>query len=580
MSQPQNHLTLSSPSAPPSNAKISASHLKKYCSSVRVRNSAEALPQTTVKENVSLKSHAHPTPVKCSLLPSVQKSRHVSPLVKLTENPSITAPSSVKSTANPSTTQCNKASSMKLKSACAFCKESLKALGKGRNFTGVIQEQLYNKYEASTQNTYNLNMINDIVLNTNTQLVVNFKEYLIYDDLTEFIKEFQQRSAAELRELIDYYDASSKVFPNFVALDEKKFMFKNITRKQKAINRRYMQLAQPQSEPGRRLLTTKFLAEVAKHCSRTLIGEKTRLEDLLDQFVQRDSLSTVHKSRCEGRKPKFSTARPKAKEEQVKSPRKLVVMAKNFLGASNSKKLYKRHSSQKEIPKSIKVNKQKKNGRASATGCYYSNKKEKKQRPLVVSAKNPIASARVTLSGTDALQININLNLILDKERLRSGTPYTCTLADKHGDRESICQVQATVASKAAMLLKKELQSDIVGKVKSRKQFRNKQEFMLTNEREGNLVEKLKEKKNKGRGSVNSQQRRNLAINHLCKSIKNLLSPSGSTLSKPGLKGSRLRGVGSPRGVKRVHRRSGTDVVQSEAKHNSMLGQETQLFPI
>eukprot|EP00826_Nyctotherus_ovalis_P006505 TRINITY_DN11556_c0_g2_i1.p1 TRINITY_DN11556_c0_g2~~TRINITY_DN11556_c0_g2_i1.p1 ORF type:complete len:573 (+),score=121.91 TRINITY_DN11556_c0_g2_i1:214-1932(+) len=572
MSQPQNHLTLSNPSAPPSDTKISIPHLKKYCSNVRIRNCVEALPQVMVKENLSLKLHAHPTPVKCILLPSAQKSRHVSPLVKLTENPSITAPSSVKSTANPSTTQCNKASSVKLKSVCAFCK--------GRNFAGVIQEQLYNKYEASTQNTYNLNMINDIVLNTNTQLVVSFKEYLIYDDLTEFIKEFQYRPAAELKELIDYYDVSSKVFPNFVALEEKKFMFKNITRKQKAINRRYMQLTQPQTEVSRRLLTSKFLAEITRHCSRTMIGERTGLEELLEQFVQRDSLSTAQKSRCEGRKPKFITARPKVKEEQVKSPRKLVVMAKNFLGASNSKKLYKRHSSQKEITKSIKINKQKKSGRASATGCYYSNKKEKKQRPLVVNAKNPIASARVTLSDTDPLQININLNLILDKERLRSGTPYTCTLTDKRGGKESICQVQANIISKATMVLKKELQSNRIGKVKSRKLFRNKQESMLTNE--GNLIEKLKGKKNKGRGSVNPQQRRNLAINHLCKSIKNLLSPSGSALLKPGLKVPKSRGVGSPHGVKikHVHRRSGTDVVQNEMKHNSMLGQETHLFPI
>lgn len=65
-----------------------------------------------------------------------------------------------------------------------------------------------------------------------------FKEYLIYDDFSEYLKRFYNRreSIERLPRVFEFYDNYSKVFPNYVSLPESKYMFKNIERKQKLID--------------------------------------------------------------------------------------------------------------------------------------------------------------------------------------------------------------------------------------------------------------------------------------------------------------------------------------------------------
>lgn len=520
----------------------------------------KSLPKE-IKENLLLKPHAHATPTRNKLL-SAQRSKRGTPLGKLIENPSIATPSSAK---NLVATRRNKESNRKVKVVCAFCK--------GKKLTKIIQQQLYNKYEASTQNTYNLNMVNDIMLDIKTELAANFKEHLIYNDSTEFLRLFNSRPQSQLEELANYYHAASKVFPNFISLEEKKFMFKNISRKQKAINRRLVHLAQTGSELSEnRLFNSRFLSEIAMRCSRTMVGEGERLEEVLDKFIYRDSLSIIHKSRCENMKTTFCTG---------KSPQKKpVVMAKNFLGASKDKakgkQSLKRYASQKEIVKSIRLSSQ----HASAIRSSRKNHnsvQSLKQKPGKAAAKSPLASARLTLSDSDPLQISISLNLVLDKAKLRSGTPSVCAAAVR--DVLGAYQVQAkaglkkgNLGGKREGLSKKELV--VFGNVTA----------IRSEDGEKFVVGKAKGKKGKGRGSVKPQQRRNIAINHLCKSIKNLLLPIGSSNSKPTLKRSGKSGkIYSPRSTKitkYVHRRSGTDIVQSGARHTSAIEQGKGLLPV
>ena len=60
-----------------------------------------------------------------------------------------------------------------------------------------------------------------------------FKDYLIFDDVSEFLKRLYKKSEAvsRLPKVITFYETYSKVFPNYVNLPENKFMFKNIERK-------------------------------------------------------------------------------------------------------------------------------------------------------------------------------------------------------------------------------------------------------------------------------------------------------------------------------------------------------------
>lgn len=85
---------------------------------------------------------------------------------------------------------------------------------------------------------YNVKIVNDIIYNEQTHVVSTFKDYLIYDDVSEFLKRFynNQETKARLPKIFEFYEKYSKVFPNYVALTESKYMFKNIERKQRLID--------------------------------------------------------------------------------------------------------------------------------------------------------------------------------------------------------------------------------------------------------------------------------------------------------------------------------------------------------
>ena len=74
--------------------------------------------------------------------------------------------------------------------------------------------------------------------NANTHLVSVFKDYLLYDDMTEFFKEFYDRKEIypRLKTIYDYYESSSYLFPNYTAINEGKYIYRNIIKKQKLID--------------------------------------------------------------------------------------------------------------------------------------------------------------------------------------------------------------------------------------------------------------------------------------------------------------------------------------------------------
>lgn len=116
---------------------------------------------------------------------------------------------------------------------CKFCS----GLARSKSLKGVIHENLNSKYLTS-RDFYNVKIINDIIYNECTHIVSIFKDYLIYDDISEFLKRFyrQDETKTRLPKIFEFYDKYSKVFPNYVILGESKYMFKNIERKQRAID--------------------------------------------------------------------------------------------------------------------------------------------------------------------------------------------------------------------------------------------------------------------------------------------------------------------------------------------------------
>lgn len=89
------------------------------------------------------------------------------------------------------------------------------------------------KKYLTSKDFYNVKIINDIIYNEPTHMVAVFKDYLIFDDLSEFLKRHYEdnETIQRLPKIWEFYEKYSKVFPNYVNLPENKFMYKNIERK-------------------------------------------------------------------------------------------------------------------------------------------------------------------------------------------------------------------------------------------------------------------------------------------------------------------------------------------------------------
>ena len=90
---------------------------------------------------------------------------------------------------------------------------------------------------------YNSRIINDIIYNEKSHIVSLFKDHLILDDCSEFLKRYYvlTESAIRLPRFFEYHETYSRIYPNYTALPESKFIYKNIHRKQKIIDQQQNQ---------------------------------------------------------------------------------------------------------------------------------------------------------------------------------------------------------------------------------------------------------------------------------------------------------------------------------------------------
>ena len=85
---------------------------------------------------------------------------------------------------------------------------------------------------------HDVKMINDILYNEKSHYVEMFKEYLLYEDYNEFLKQYYSDIFLKnkLEKILIFYEKYSKIFPNYTVIRESKYLYKNIKRKQKMIN--------------------------------------------------------------------------------------------------------------------------------------------------------------------------------------------------------------------------------------------------------------------------------------------------------------------------------------------------------
>ena len=107
---------------------------------------------------------------------------------------------------------------------------------KNTNYLAKIHNNLREKYTTTTE-FYNSRIVHDIMYNENNQIVSIFKDFLILDDLTEFLKRYYYKEEVwtRLPKIFTFYSSAFPTYPNYAILPENKYMFKNISKKQKVL---------------------------------------------------------------------------------------------------------------------------------------------------------------------------------------------------------------------------------------------------------------------------------------------------------------------------------------------------------
>ena len=102
----------------------------------------------------------------------------------------------------------------------------------------LARKHLIKKYD-NPPSFHDIKIINDIIFNEETHFVAIFKEYLIYEEMNEFLKRFYYKEEIrhKMPKILLFYEKYSKIYANYTQLPESKYMYKNIKRKQKMIDK-------------------------------------------------------------------------------------------------------------------------------------------------------------------------------------------------------------------------------------------------------------------------------------------------------------------------------------------------------
>ena len=113
----------------------------------------------------------------------------------------------------------------------------IRNISRNNNYIKFSNNILRSKYFYFNY-SYSLLCINNLIFNEKCRIVSRFKDFLIYDDDTEFLRIYFEKELLRktLIQIIDFYDKYNKVFPNYMILPENKYMYKNLRKKQKIID--------------------------------------------------------------------------------------------------------------------------------------------------------------------------------------------------------------------------------------------------------------------------------------------------------------------------------------------------------
>ena len=117
---------------------------------------------------------------------------------------------------------------------------------KKRNNKSVKQDYLikarlllYNKYTNDLTKKYNILKIEEILSNSKSRIVSSFKDYLLFEDSSEFFRRYYngKESFLRIKNLSHNINKNNLIYPNYASLEEGKYVLSNILRKQMLFNK-------------------------------------------------------------------------------------------------------------------------------------------------------------------------------------------------------------------------------------------------------------------------------------------------------------------------------------------------------
>ena len=98
---------------------------------------------------------------------------------------------------------------------------------------------LYNKYSKNLTNNYNTIKINEIISNAKSHLVTSFKDFLLFEEDSEFFKRYYNgnESFIRIKKLSNNLNKKYFIYPNYASIEERKYILSNIIRKQMLFNK-------------------------------------------------------------------------------------------------------------------------------------------------------------------------------------------------------------------------------------------------------------------------------------------------------------------------------------------------------
>ena len=150
------------------------------------------------------------------------------------------------------------------------------------NIFSISQKILYQKY-SKFEYSFSLFCTNNLIFNEKCRIVARFKDFLVLDDSTEFLRRFYSKKELKtrLKKIFNFYESYCKIFPNYMILPESQFLYRNIRKKQKMIDA--FNEIKKEEEENRKHLKLGLVDENLKNKEQNVVFTK-KIQESIDRY--------------------------------------------------------------------------------------------------------------------------------------------------------------------------------------------------------------------------------------------------------------------------------------------------------